>query len=472
MNEDRVLERAFDLVRSYIREKDDPAAMVVDYRSPSELADRIDLDVADRGVSDEEFLELVEEYLQYSVRTGSRRFLNQLYGGFNLPAFIGDVITSLANTSMYTYEVAPVATEVEHRMIALLNRYVGYRDGDGTFLTGGSNANLVAMFTARNRALPGCREDGYDRGRKLTAFVSDQAHYSFDVAANLLGMGTSAVIRVPADEYGRMIPAALEQAVRASRDRGETPFFVGATCGTTLLGAYDPLEALADVCREHELWLHADGSFGGSILLSDQHRHLAGGSERTDSFSWNPHKLMNVPLTCSTLLVRERGVLERNLTSMETGYLFHDLEVGEDLGRKSIQCGRRVDAVKLWLAWKVFGIDGYRQRTDNQMALAAHAERRVRQHPKLEMMATRQSFNVCFRYRPDDETDLNDFNLRVREELRKSGRTMVNYAHIGDQLVLRLVTVNGELDRSDVDRFFDLLLETAHRLDRDRAAAA
>jgi glutamate/tyrosine decarboxylase-like PLP-dependent enzyme len=472
MNEERVLERTFDLVRRYVREKDDPATAVVDSRSPSELAERIDFDVRDRGVSDEEFLELVEKYLQYSVRTGSKRFLNQLYGGFNLPAFIGEVITSLANTSMYTYEVAPVATGVEKRMIALLTRYVGYRAGDGIFLTGGSNANLVAMFTARNRSLPGCRENGYDRGRKLTAFVSEQAHYSFDVAANLLGMGTAAVIRVPADEHGRMIPAELDRAVRASSERGETPFFVGATCGTTLLGAFDPLDALAAVCREHDLWLHADGSFGGSILLSDEHRHLAAGSERTDSFSWNPHKLMNVPLPCSTLLVRERGVLEGNLTSMETGYLFHDLEEGEDLGRKSIQCGRRVDAVKLWMAWKVFGIDGYRQRIDNQMAMAAHAEQRVRQHPKLEMMAPRQSFAVCFRYRANQETDLNDFNLRVREELRKSGRTMVNYAHIGDALVLRLVTVNGELERSDIDRFFDLLLETARRLERQRAAAA
>jgi glutamate/tyrosine decarboxylase-like PLP-dependent enzyme len=471
MNRDRVLDRTFDLVRTYVRERDDPAASVVDYRSPSELADRIDFEVADRGVSDEEFLELCERYLQYSVRTGHRRFLNQLYGGFNLPGFVGEVITSLANTSMYTYEVAPVATEVEKRMISLLNRYVGYAGGDGVFLTGGSNANLVAMFTARNRALPESREQGYDRGRKLTAFISEQAHYSFDVAANLLGIGTAAMIRVRADGHGRMIPAELEAAVRASRDRGEMPFFVGATCATTLLGAYDPLDELAGVCREHGLWLHADGSFGGSILLSDEHRHLARGSERTDSFSWNPHKLMNVPLTCSTLLVRERGVLERNLTSMETGYLFHDPEVGEDLGRKSIQCGRRVDAVKLWMAWKVFGTDGYRQRTDHQMAMAAHAEQRVRQHPKLEMMAPRQSFTVCFRYHPDGETDLDDFNLRLREALRKSGRSLVNYARLGEALVIRLVAVDAELDRSDIDGFFDLLLDSARLLERERMAS-
>jgi glutamate/tyrosine decarboxylase-like PLP-dependent enzyme len=363
-----------------------------------------------------------------------------------------------------------VATEVEKRMIALLSQYVGYPDGDGVFLTGGSNANLVAMFTARNRALPECRTDGYDRRRKLTAFISEQAHYSFDVAANLLGIGTAAMIRVRADDDGRMMPTELAKAVRASRDRGEMPFFVGATCATTLLGAYDPLEELAGVCQEYDLWLHADGSFGGSILLSDEHRHLAGGSERTDSFSWNPHKLMNVPLTCSTLLVRERGVLERNLTSMETSYLFHDPEVGEDLGRKSIQCGRRVDAVKLWMAWKVFGIDGYRRRTDHQMALAAHAEHLVQQHPELEMMAPRQSFTVCFRYRADEEPDLNDFNLRLREALRTSGTSLVNYGHVGDALVIRLVIANAELDRSDIDRFFDLLLDTARRLERHRTA--
>jgi glutamate/tyrosine decarboxylase-like PLP-dependent enzyme len=346
---------------------------------------------------------------------------------------------------------------------------VGYPDGDGTFVTGGSNANLIAMFTARNRAQPGCGTQGLDHGGKLTAFVSEHAHYSLDVAANLLGIGAAGVIRVPADDHGRMIPAELQRAVTASMERGARPFFVAATCGTTVMGAYDPLDELAPICREHGLWLHADGSFGGSVLLSDRHRHLLAGAEETDSFSWNPHKLMNIPLVCSTLLVREKGVLEGNLTDMDTGYLFHDPEEGEDLGRKSIQCGRRVDAVKLWFAWKVFGLDGYRRRTDNQMAMAARAEEIVREHSQLEMVAPRQSFAVCFRYLPSNGHDLNDFNRRLRDTLHKSGAGLVNYASIGNALVIRLVTVNAELEPPDMDRFFQRLVATARALEQDPA---
>jgi glutamate/tyrosine decarboxylase-like PLP-dependent enzyme len=348
---------------------------------------------------------------------------------------------------------------------------VGYPDGDGTFVTGGSNANLIAMFTARNRAQPGCGIQGLDHGGKLTAFVSEHAHYSLDVAANLLGIGTAGVIRVPADDHGRMIPAQLRKAIIDSLDRGETPFFVAATCGTTVMGAFDPLDELASICREFELWLHADGAFGGSVLLSDRHRHLLAGSEETDSFSWNPHKLMNIPLICSTILVREKGVLERNLTHMDTGYLFHDPGEGEDLGRKSVQCGRRVDAVKLWFAWKVFGLDGYRQRTDHQMAMAARAEEIVREHSQLEMVAPRQSFAVCFRYRPGNGHDLNDFNRRLRDTLHRSGDTLVNYAHIGEALAIRLVTINAELAPPDMDRFFERVVQAGRQLEGDPVLA-
>ena len=108
-----------------------------------------------KPVSEQEFLNLLDQYLNNSVKTWNKQFLNQLYSGFNFPAFIGEVFTVLTNTSMYTYEVAPVATRIETEMIQLMNSYAGYTDGDGIFVSGGSNANLIAMFSARNRIFPG-----------------------------------------------------------------------------------------------------------------------------------------------------------------------------------------------------------------------------------------------------------------------------------------------------------------------------
>jgi glutamate/tyrosine decarboxylase-like PLP-dependent enzyme len=253
-----------------------------------------------------------------------------------------------------------------------------------------------------------------------------------------------------------MKPCVLESEIINTIEQGKSPFFVGATCATTMLGAYDPLDQLAEICNKYKIWLHADGSFGGSLILSNQHRHLLNGIEKSDSFAWNPHKLMNIPLVCSALLVKETGTLQKNITDINTDYIFHDLDNIEDLGKKSIQCGRRVDAVKLWFAWKYFGLNGYESRINTLIDLAQYAEEKIKEHPRLELMAVRQSFTVCFRIK-STAADINQYNLAIRETLRKSGKSIVNFGYIGQDLSIRLVNANAEMEFKDLDQFFQNL---------------
>ncbi|TVR85634.1 MAG: glutamate decarboxylase [Saprospirales bacterium] len=458
----QVLDQAWLEVKDYLVSEN---GKVVDYKDRASLAGEMDLLPESDGLSGDGFLKAVKSYLQHSVRTHHSQFFNQLFGGFNMPAFLGEVLTAATNTSMYTYEVAPAATLIEEAMIREMGRIAGYEKGDGIFLTGGSNGNMVAMLSARNKKFPYARKRGIDSGIRPVAFVSDQAHYSLKTAANVLGLGTESVIGVKSDSNGRLIPDALSKEIQRAKERGQTPFFAVATCGTTLKGAFDPIEEMVSICEQNGLWLHADGSFGGSVVLSDQHRHLVRGLEKTDSFVWNPHKLMNIPLICSALLMKERGQLKNNITDVDTDYIFHHTEESDDLGEKSIQCGRRVDAVKLWLAWKYHGTDGYRKRIDKQLELAAYAEEKVKKTEPLELMTARQSLTICFRYLPQNHQDLNQFNLVLREKLRKSGKAMVNFSHIGNELAIRLAIVNPELEKSDIDHFFDYLNAEGSKLD-------
>lgn len=467
MNDLNILNAAFDKIKNYIQINNNDTKPVIDFKTPAELSIVIDFEIGKNAVSETEFLELLDNYLEYSVKTGNKQFINQLYAGFNFPAFIGEVFSVLANTSMYTYEVAPMATRIEMEMIRLMNNYTGYTNGDGIFLSGGSNANLIAMFSARNRLLPNSRKDGYDRNEKLTAFVNENAHYSFGTAANVLGIGTQNVVKVKADAEGRIIPIELEIAIQRAIGEGKKPFFVAATCATTMMGAYDPIDEMADICEKHNIWLHADGAFGGSLILSEKHRHLMKGIERTDSFTWDPHKLMNIPLICSAILVKKSGTLQQNITDINTDYIYHDIDEIEDLGKKSIQCGRKVDAVKLWFAWKYFGIDGYRDRIDNLIDMATYAEEIVNSHPQLHLNTKRQSFAVCFQYIPNNESDINEFNLSVREALRKTGQSIVNFGYNGKDLVIRFVAANGEMNRTDIDRFFDNFITEAQKIENE-----
>ena len=462
---ENILSRTFDLIKVYHDEHIARDSLVVEYKDPRKLMDLLQLEISPDGVSYAELFDEVGKYLRFCVHTGNKQFFNQLYSGFNTPAFLGEIFTALTNTSMYTYEVAPVATLMEKELIKKMCRIVGYHDGEGIFLTGGSNANLIAMLSARNRLLPEIRHRGMSGIDRLTAYISDQSHYSLDTAANLLGIGTDNVVKIKSDKSGRLIPADLETAIQVSLSNGEKPFFMLGTAATTLLGAFDPFDEMAEIAQKYQIWFHIDGAFGASLILASSHRHLFNGLEKADSLAWNPHKLMNVPLICSTLLLKQRGTLQRNLTDLDTDYLFHETESQSyGIGKTSVQCGRRVDALKLWLAWKYYGDTGYQKRMDNLYKIAAYFAQRVRDDERLELLAEPQSITICFRYLPPGRADRNAFNLQLRDKLRMSGQSLVNYGYIGDDVAIRFIAANAETELKDIDRFFDNLFCTAEAM--------
>lgn len=463
MNNTKILDESFDKIRTYINSEN--ARQVVNYKNPEKLKNEINFAVGDKGVSEIEFLELLDKYLEYAVNTGNHQFFNQLYGGFNLPSFMGEVVTALTNTSMYTYEVAPVATLIEMEMIKKMCQITGYQNGDGTFVTGGSNANLVAMFSARNKMFPNILTDGVYGLPKLSMFVSDQAHYSFENNANVLGLGTKQVYKIKSDFNGRMIPEDLEKQIKISIEKGEKPFFAAATAATTMLAAYDPIEEIVKIAQKHDIWVHVDGSFGGSLILTPKAKHFFKGIERTNSFAWNPHKLMNIPLVCSVILVNDKERLYKNLRRSNDDYIFHHTESAScDLGKKSIQCGRKVDALKLWLAWKYYGDEGYIKRMNNLLEIAEYFESKVMENKQFELLAPRQSLTVCFRYLPKSNENIDKVNETIREELRKSGKSIVNHGTINGQFAFRWVVANAETTKEDVDLFFKNFMYAAENL--------
>ena len=458
-------QRAIDLVNSYISSNTNPETKVAHHLHPEILRSQIDLTLPENGSTLDALYETIEQYLTYSVRTGHRQFFNQLWSGFTLPGLLGELFACLANTSMYTYEVAPVATLMEKELIKILGGICGFENPEGLFVTGGSNGNLQAMMIARNRALPHVKSEGYNNAAELIAFVSEEAHYSFEKSANVLGLGSSNLRKIKTDDTGRMIPEELAMALEQSLQKGKQPFFIAATAGSTIKGAFDPLEEIASIARQHDLWFHVDGALGGTVILSARHKNLLTGLEKADSFIWNAHKLMGLPLICSILLVREKGHFLKTNSVSGTDYIFHDEAYGAyDLGPMSLHCGRRVDALKLWLSWKYYGSKGYEERVDRFFELAAFAEDIVKQKPSLELMAPRSSVNICFRYIPNTSEDIDKFNLRLREELARKGKALVNFARVGENVAIRLVIANHEHRHEDISLFFSTLIQTAESI--------
>ena len=216
-----------------------------------------------------------------------------------------------------------MATLIEMELVKKMTTIIGYENGFGTFVTGGSNANLVAMLAARDRIYPRSKNEGLFDNKILCAFLSRESHYSYIKAGYQLGIGIDQIIRVSCDQTGHMEPNSLSTEITNAIDGGKIPFFVGATAGTTIRGVFDPIEKINEICKSHDLWFHIDGSWGGSVLLSKQHSELLDGSEESDSFAWCAHKMMGVPLMCTVILMKDKDVL-RNINNVpSTDYLFH-----------------------------------------------------------------------------------------------------------------------------------------------------
>jgi len=460
--DERLLQGVLARVWRRLAEHGDSESQLNTAESYEELKRRLDISVRKEGVDIEELLSDIDTYVTESVNTSHPHFMNPLWGGTNVASFAGEIITALTNTSMYTFEIAPMATLIENEMIATMAKLAGYEAGEGIFTTGGSNGNLLGLLCARDKKLPDAKFEGL-RGKELVAFISEEAHYSTIVAANVLGIGKKNLIAVPCESSGKMDVNILEEYIAAEKRAGKIPFCVIATAGTTVKGAIDPLEDIVEICRREYIWLHVDAAWGGAALLSPKTRGLLSGIEKADSICWDPHKMMGIPLICSVFLVRDSGTLNKvcSHTTKTAHYLFSDYSIDDDLGRKSLQCGRRVDAFKLWLAWRANGNDGWKKLVEKYFEMASYLSEKVSQQPLLELAAEPSLTNVCIRYTgarltPEKQDEA---NRQIRIKLLESNRFMVSMSLVDKRPIIRAVISNPLVSKKVIDRLLEAIIE-------------
>lgn len=435
---------------------------VVDYRNYALLKDELQAMQLDEGSQSWDGIwKTIDTYLSYSVKTAHPQYFNQLWAGQSDVSLVGSVIESLANTSMYTYEVAPVATLIENEVLSRFKSVFGFSEGEAQITTGGSNSNYLALLLALHKKFPDIKANGLRSLPKMAVFVSEEAHYSMDKAMVMSGLGLDSLVKVPVDDNGAMQPTELERLLQKSVDEGCVPVSIIGTAGTTVRGAFDDFNQIAALAQSHSCWFHVDGAWGGAVAFSTQEKKLLSGSSLADSMSWDAHKMLGVPLMCGVLFARESGNFDRVCNLGDTSYLFHDGAQRQDLGPYSLQCGRRVDTFKIWLEYVFYGNQGFESRINHFMQLSMHAEKRVHAEPTLELQTHRWINNICFRSKTNSTIDANAFNKRVRETLYQSGESLVNIAYLQDDLTIRLIITNKDVTEQDINTFFDNWLSTA-----------
>ncbi|KAJ3121527.1 hypothetical protein HK100_012349 [Physocladia obscura] len=481
----------------------------------------------------EKLRDLVSLTLRHSVRTGSAGFLDKLYAGSDGVGAFGELLCAVLNTNVHVFSVSPVLSLMERACIERLAQACGFKPhaSSGVFQPGGSASNLLAMTSARNLLFPQIKRVGLIKaGVSLAVFTSVESHYSIDKSCVVLGLGLhpETLVKIPTaapdsktiltDNHHPMNPTALATAIRTAHANSHKPFFVVLTAGTTVLSTFDNPAACVSAVRACErdlgirIWIHVDASYGGPVVFVPELREqLMPGLESVDSVTISPHKILGIPSQCSALIVNcssERGWKKDSLwvaNGLKADYLFHDtttLTTGDfnepdiplDIGDATIGCGRRADALKLYLAWHVHGTDGFGARVskavNNVDTLARLVlERRkffhlvipyssndyhyaggrlsvsfwclapvlVQQYGDLATFVANESVETVYRV-------LRETTVKVHMEVAKRGKLMVDYMGIKwtglpefTRVAISSPAVNEEFLRMLVDEFEDVV---------------
>lgn len=394
------------------------------------------------------------------------------YVGHQVPppvplAGLFDAVVSATNQVMAIYEMGPWVTAIEHAVVSALGEKIGWAGTDyaGIVTHGGSLANLTALLTARNVALPGCWEQGVSGKGPPAVLVSHaDAHYCIARSAGMLGLGTQQLQKAELDSRRRIDPDRLDAQLGRLRAAGHPIIAVVACACATPIGAFDPLEDIAAVCRRHEVWLHVDAAHGGAALFSGRHRHILRGLDQADSLIWDAHKMLFVPALCAFLFYKDKRQSYAAF-QQDAPYLFDpsapDL-ADFDGGLRTVECTKRAAATGLWGIWSIFGPQLFEDLVDVTFDLAQVFHAKLGETDDFVALHEPQCNILVFRHVPAALRDaaparLGEFQLRLRRRVIESGQFYVAPTAFQGVAALRVTLINPLTTGAHLDDLLDVL---------------
>jgi aromatic-L-amino-acid/L-tryptophan decarboxylase len=435
------------------------------------------LDIPDEPMEEAELLAYLRDMVfDYSVFAGHPRFMAYVSGTGTVPGAVADLIAAGVNMNVGGWRLSPAATEIELALLRWFARQFGLPSSAGGLLvSGGAMANFVGLKIARDmKAGWDTRSQGLQPGPQMVMYASQEVHVVSDRAADMLGLGTDSVRKIPVDEGMRLRTPDLREAVARDRDAGLLPFAVVATAGTVTTGAIDPLEEIADVCAQEGLWFHVDAAYGGPAVLTQDLGPLFAGIERADSIAFDPHKWLYTPHSGGCVLVRD--MTDQIMSFLVApSYIHLDQEHagrGLDFAAMGPQFSRGFQALKVWVSLLAHGRRAYAARISHDAELARYMGVRVEEHPELELAAPVGLSICCFRYvppglpeGPDRDAYVSDLNDHLMSHIQEDGRAFCSNAYLDDMWALRACIVNFRTEATDVDALLDAAVELGRALD-------
>ena len=380
------------------------------------------------------------------------------FGLFNpAPGFysvLADLLVAAFNPQLGAWHHNPFGVELEAHLVRYFANQFGLGpNAFGHFTSGGSEANFTSVVIALTRKFPSYVKTGLRGLEGQPVFYSStEFHHSFEKIAHQCGLGREAVRLVPVTDNFVMDVEKAAVMIQQDRERGMIPFMINATAGTTNSGLLEPLESIAELARENEIHLHVDAAWGGSAILSDLHRSKLAGIENADSITFDPHKLLSVPMGAGMVLVREHRWLHQSF-SLQTDYVPESLTAGLDNYQQSFQFSRRFIGLKLFMQLAVLGQPEYGKVIDHQFEMASLLAEKLEQNGFRVLNGASMGV-VCFA--PANVSDL-DTLQKIADAVCRSGEAWISTTRLGGQPVLRACITNHLTRESDLDQLVDVL---------------
>lgn len=421
-----------------------------------------------------------------SLLSSHPRFWGYINAG---PAPIGalaDLLASAVSPNTGGWILSPVATEIERQTIRWIAELIGYPpDCGGLLVSGGNMANFVPFLAAkRAKADWPAHESGLRAGRPLRVYSSSETHTWIHKATDLFGLGTDAIRWIACDRDQRINTDALRRQIERDRQAGDLPFLVVGQAGSVSTGAVDPLPEIARICREHDLWFHVDGAYGAvaaALPASSPHAvpDLVGIAE-ADSVAVDPHKWLYAPLEAGCALVRDRNVLLRTFSHRPPYYHFDEGDAEHDrinYYELGLQNSRGFRALKVWLALRQAGREGYVNSITDDIEVAQALYRAAAAHPELEAVTQALSITTL-RYVPQDlrrnresapvAEYLNKLNTELLERLQRGGEAFLTNAVVDGRFLLRACVVNFRSTPADAEAVAGIVVRVGRDADHFR----
>jgi glutamate/tyrosine decarboxylase-like PLP-dependent enzyme len=362
-------------------------------------------------------------------------------------AVLAEALVAALNPQLASLARSQLAARIERETVRWIGERVRWnKPFDGTFTSGGNEANFSAMAMALAMHFPQSVEDGLAScGAKPVLYASEEAHHSLDKSAGLLGLGRNSLRRIPVNAAAQIDTAQLEAQITQDKAAGYGPFCVVATAGTTNSGAIDDLVKMAEICKRHSLWLHVDGAYGAAAIFSDQHRELVRGIEFADSITIDPHKWLAMPFAAGVVLTSHPEALQQ---AFATSTPYMPKKTGSapllDNFQVSTQWSRRMNSLKLWLTLQVHGRQAYEDVIDRQLKLAAFFANWIRTSEWFELAAPQVLPIVNFRVKMPGASaeEYSAAHEAIVHEVTRTGRRWISTTSVYGQSVIRMMVIS------------------------------